>query len=1163
MSKLSEVVKLKQRYVRSINLERDLDDIESVQGYIPTSRSIEALNRFFRAYSTPNTVRAWTVTSVYGTGKSAFANFLTTLCADSSSAARKEALKSLKVKGLLEQDNWLSFQDALPEKGLLRAVTAAQREPIANTVIRALYNGAIRYWRIGKKPDVLSRIEKLYQESIDNPILENSQILKLLSDVAGKTQGGVLLIIDELGKNLEYITDHQAEADLYLLQQIAELPTGENAPKILTLGLLHQSFAGYSSRLNSIQKNEWTKIQGRFEDISFTESTEQVVNLITQALDHSSDKSFQKEVKGWEEAWISNLSSLDSTLRWSKGQLLKIYPLHPLSVQILPALCQKYAQNDRSLFTFLTGSEPFSLSSFIQIHHLILSNKKGSLSSLKLHDVYDYFVESVGITSQPKYSRWIEIQSRILEASRQSSDEIKVLKTIGVLNLVSNPKASMEVVILAMCNNPDLVDERDYWKRIIDSLLKKSFVTWRERIDEIRIWEGSDFDVEEAVKFEIERLGKTSIANILNKIYPLRPVVAQRHSYQTGTLRYFECQYVDLGTDMDRISCQDSTSDGKILYWVEPHELISGIPQTTIEGKPVVFISSENIEAFQQALLDYTALKKVTTETTQLTSDGVARKEVRHRLIASKRLLDQLFQKTYDVSSPSVFCQINREIKSFNSESQFNFELSEVLNNTYQKGLLFWNELINRRKLSSNAVKARRELMEAMLRYEAEENLGLKGYGPEVSIYRSLLLTSGIHHEANGKWQFTDPYPDSGIADVWHEIENYLTQAVDSTKPLNVLIETLQAVPYGVKEGLLPILITAVLLKHSDDIGLYYKDKYLPTIEPEQLDFLTRFPDRFAIKYFKIEGIQAEFFKAIEEVFESSTLKNERLRNTTLLGIVSPLIKFVKSLPQYTLQTKELSGGAISIREAVLKMTEPDQMLFVDLPVACGFERIDKDAHDKRDVKAFKAKLIQGLLELQNAYSILLEKCQNKLYDGLKVVGDKKSIRENLRVRANHLYGKVIEKKVSSFVRAAVDAKSVNQQWLESLVMVIADKPARSWKDEDFLKFEINLTDLARRFKNIEAIQSELVSTQHEGFDALRVTLTKSNGNEINKMVWLDHAMKREVESMADKFFEDSTISEDEDIQKALIAAIIQRIFNKEEKEKSKTKLVKMDKKIG
>ena len=46
------------------------------------------------------------------------------------------------------------------------------------------------------------------------------------------------------------------------------------------LTILHQAFEQYAQRLATSQREEWAKVQGRFEDVAFVEPTEQVLRLI-------------------------------------------------------------------------------------------------------------------------------------------------------------------------------------------------------------------------------------------------------------------------------------------------------------------------------------------------------------------------------------------------------------------------------------------------------------------------------------------------------------------------------------------------------------------------------------------------------------------------------------------------------------------------------------------------------------------------------------------------------------------------------------------------------------------------------------------------------------------------------------------------------------------
>ncbi|MFM7574666.1 MAG: hypothetical protein ACKO4S_16275 [Snowella sp.] len=91
---LAQYFTLHRRYSRSINLERDLERVDSLAGYILTQRAQEALYRIGdKLGSSPNA--AWTLTSVYGTGKSSFAHFLAALCAPVGHPMREKALAIL------------------------------------------------------------------------------------------------------------------------------------------------------------------------------------------------------------------------------------------------------------------------------------------------------------------------------------------------------------------------------------------------------------------------------------------------------------------------------------------------------------------------------------------------------------------------------------------------------------------------------------------------------------------------------------------------------------------------------------------------------------------------------------------------------------------------------------------------------------------------------------------------------------------------------------------------------------------------------------------------------------------------------------------------------------------------------------------------------------
>ena len=146
-----------------------------------------------------------------------------------------------------------------------------------------------------------------------------------------------------------------------------------------------------------------------------------------------------------------------------------------------------------------------------------------------------------------------------------------------------------------------------------------------------------------------------------------------------------------------------------------------------------------------------------------------------------------------------------------------------------------------------------------------KENLGLTGHGPEVSIYQSVLNKTGIHRITEVGYEFGRP-SDPRFAKVWDEIEKYCLEAVEETRKLEGIFGSLQAPPFGVKAGLIPILFAAVIIAHSDDIGIYRDEAFIAQLGPEHFELLVKDASRFSVKHFKVTGVRADVFREVENI---------------------------------------------------------------------------------------------------------------------------------------------------------------------------------------------------------------------------------------------------------------------------------------------------------
>jgi hypothetical protein len=852
------------------------------------------------------------MTGVYGTGKSAFAQYLACLSSPENSPVRQAALEIAKRSFGADSSELAAIEGNLPQSGLFRAVATSQREPLSWTLARALANGAERFWHSKRKPEPMRQLTDWVIE-IENgrANITNQEVLTVLREVVKTVKVNVLLIIDELGKNLEYAAQHQGIDDLYLLQQVAELRLKEDN-QVYFLGLLHQSFAGYSERLAAIEQSEWSKIQGRFEDIPFAESPSQMTRLIGQAIDRTQADPALYVIRDRAHHWFNVLQSVLTENEISEKVLADAYPLHPIAALVLPMLCTRYAQNDRSLFTFLTSDETYAFPQFLKSETI----QGDEIPTLKLHQIYDYFVESVtGLASRINLQRWVEIQGLIQDARDRDPDVLKTLKTIGILNLVTSTgalRATPQLVTLALCNRADDKTEQKHWQDIIKKLQQNGLITYRSQLDELRIWEGSDFNVEAAIYSLLEK-DRTTLAELLSAIRPLKPLVAERHYTTTGTLRYFEQRYVNSLTNLEELRCSIASYDGLIVYWMDT-QLPKQIPAQTVDGKPLIVVNTSKLDVLGGRAQEFLALNTIQNKAPELQNDGVARREVRQRLIEAERLLDETLSQAFNWLEGQNLCWIEGQQEHIGYARVFQAKLSDVCDRTYQQSLILDNELINRRELTSQGSKARRELIQAMLEHGDQKRLGIEGYGPEVAIYYSVLEATGIHRQEDGEWGFYPPEQDSGVTTVWQVIEAFCLEAKDKQRSLDLLYQQLEQPPYGVKQGVIPILLAALLLYHIDDIGVYREGTFIPVLGVEHFELLLKDPSRFAVKYFEVVGLRSQVFKELESILrQPNARKPGGIRNATLLTVVTPLYQFVNKLPAYTRKTKRLSDEALAV----------------------------------------------------------------------------------------------------------------------------------------------------------------------------------------------------------------------------------------------------------
>lgn len=1107
-------------YTRSINLERDIDSSTIVKSYIPTTRSLLALRQIVKTLNEDNMPRSWALVGPYGSGKSSFAVYLAHLFDNPGNVATKLALQVF-----CDADDVASvdfYRHTKGSKGYLPILLTGTPEPLGVRFVASLRDAAIRFWQSlpGRPPEIIGKLTAAASQKN----ITTHEILTFVEDlraaVEAKKGKGLLIIFDELGKFLEYEARHYGANDIYLLQALAEMAANGRKANIYVFTLMHQGFEQYARGLGEDIRNEWSKVQGRFENIPFLESTEQTLRIMSKAFVNNLPAFDQKEIATACKKMASELAqekalpgSLDQE---AAAQLFsQCYPLHPVTVLILPILCQKMAQNERTLFSYLGSKEQHGLRDS-------LSRLQNVGEWVMPWQVYEYFIlnQPAVLADPTTHRRWAEVVTALERLGDAPPKEVELLKTIGLLNIIGAQggfKASKNIVGLCSRSTRDAILSAN-------TLIENSVLQFRKFSNEYRVWQGSDFDLDAAVRDELGQIGKFDLAAAINSRKPMQPVVARRHTIKTGAMRYFSPVFVDLHsfhkepkrTDQQRI----------ILCLAESaNDLESGRREVVpyFEKLDIIALCS-NGSQLREAVAEVLALRRVEQNYSELQTDPIAQREFKDRLAAAERLEDELLLRLVEHPENAQWFWQAEKITVANKRD-LQRELSRILDKIYNLSPQIHNELINRDKPSAQAAAARNKLVVAIVHHADKPDLGIEKFPAEKGIYRAFLQATGLHQEVSeGQWQLVAPKKDNlfNFYPVWQKIDAFLESTQKTPRSFAELDAILQAPPYGVKAGVLPLLYLSVFRCNQEDLALYEDKVYTPYISDQHIERFMKRPDYFTVQRIRMYGIRASLFQQYIKVLYGESTQQK----ASLLAIAKPLAQFMAKLPEYTKQTNRLSGASQKTRKAFELAKSPMDLLFCRLPNACGYPAIDPDESDGKKIEGFAVALVEVIRELRDAYDKMIADFQalmaQALFPDIKKAIELRKMRQKVCSRYEELLPYTVDVKgLRPFIECLADEKGDDELWLSRLLLFLGGRASDKWLDVDRDGAVKRLEELSRRLIDLRVLQDHYLQTTAkfgDGFEVIRLRSMRHGKTDHDEIVRINDSTKKYIQSNKEKF---------------------------------------------
>lgn len=1027
MTTLADIVTVERRFARSARLDADLSGTPPLTGYV-LQGSVQKSLLAMMAGIAEGEQTAFTWTGPYGGGKSSAALLLASLVGGSDEQRKLAA----KIAG---KDMTARVRTAFPEQGKPWRVVAltGRRADLRIDLAEAC-------------SDILRWNKKVREVTIADP---RGLIDRIVQEAQ---QGGILLLLDELGKFLEHAIGEGG--DVHFLQDLAERAARSDG-RLIIVGILHQSFEQYASKLNRSARDEWAKVQGRFQSIPFVSLPDEVAALLSSAIKSAKTPAAAAGIPKQIAEIVGQRRQTDVPALTEI--LAGAWPLHPVTTLLLgPVSRQRFAQNERSVFGFISSSEPFGFQA-----HLHSTSANSADAWFRPDLLWDYLITNMGsaIAAGSDGAQMALAMEAIERAALRGALSARLTKTIALIEFFRNGSgvvASPEV--LRLCVAKDEVAKVD---ETLDDLVSKAILLRQPRLGTFALFSGSDFDLDESLQRASEQLSPDQMRDLPARL-GLRPVPAKRHYFRTGALRTFDI-VLQLGEDVPQnpkawaeavaegLRRDARRSSGLLVLLVPDAHSFEAKPGVAakvlgqaLEARDVTAAVAVTKSAFllREHAGELFAIDRVEATHPQLEGDRIARRELAARRgqiteLVRRELLDAL-------GSADWWC-LGEPVKALRDQPA-SVVASRLADLAFDQAPVLQSELLYRDKPSTSAMAALRVLMHAMVKRGDKADLGIEGYPAERGLYITALQPFGLHRAVRGGVQtFADP-TDSGVGATLQPAWNVLL-GKKALKLSDVYDEWARR-PFGMKRGVMPVLALAYFLAHRANLAVYLDGTYQPVIDDLFVDRLLQDPSLVEVRRVSRTKTHAEFLRRLAMLL--STEDAEVVPEA--LPVASMLFQRFKALPMWSQRTTSLDDKARRVRDVVLKANDPEALLFTDIETALPHE-VDR-----------AAAVYDALLRAETSYPDMLQRLRIAVARDLAV--DPKTFK-GIADRAHTAAGVSADLRLDAFSMRAAAFESGDGD-IEGLASLLIHKPARNWSDRDFDQALFELAKLARRFKEAE-----------------------------------------------------------------------------------------------
>ena len=1038
---MSKMISVASGFQYSVNIGFDLNNEDKLQNFIPTKSALELLEETLISTRPTSTDRARVLIGAYGKGKSHIMLMILSILQKKDLQLLSKMLPKIQenprllqaIENYYESDNkilpvvitgsntslsqafLLALQRTLSENDMLDVMPETNYKAAATTIRRWQTEFPETYEKFAELIDVspeifVSRLEDydslayeafertypaLTAGSVFNPFLGFDIIDLYESTVKGiraKGYTGIYLVYDEFSKFLEANITNASVSDTKMLQDFAEKCNRSGEQQMHIMLISHKEISNYIDKLPKQKVDGWRGVSERFKHIHLNNNFSQTYEIIASVIQKNDTwatfcSKHEDQLCGIEQIYARHPLFTDLRETGFAQVLFGCFPLHPVSTFILPRLSEKVAQNERTLFTFLSAHGTSTLSAFLE------GFKDDCFALITPDLIFDYFEP---LLKKEIYDEQIHhtfvLTGIILDELEAGTLESKIIKTISLIYILGQferlKPTSSELVNIYSCGyTPDEVGQA------IQNLIDQKYLLYLKRSnDYLQLKQASGVNIRQKISDTVERQRLSlSIKDILNSVNFDNYIYPSRYNDEREMTRYFSFEFIagrEVTADVDWLKkSEDIEADG-VVYGVLPEseELIPRINtnamKTSSTNRQAIFVIPKHYRDIDSIVREYYAVKTLRDETG--TADRILFDEYQ---VIYEDLLDVMMDfmggYTRPESNKAIFIHNGNECH-ITRKAALTALMSDICFEVFGKTPIINNEVINRNDITSVTSNSRSKIISALLRAELEPNLGLSGSSQDVSIMRSTLMRTGIL-ETDGITRINlnptiEPLDNSKrIAHLMSTIEQFFMETQHAgTMGLDVLYDRLTSAAYGIglRHGLIPVYLAVVLHVHRKDIIL--SDRF-GQVSPstDLLSQINANPKAYSASYIDWSPEKEAFIATLAALFAEYVVEEEKNSNPyDYVG--NAMRRWYMDLPRFSREyKKQPSGDRITSRDQkaigfLRQNSSGYQLLFEQLPGA--YELPDDNIAD----------LATYITETKEKYDVLLLSLRHELIQRTK-----------------------------------------------------------------------------------------------------------------------------------------------------------------------------------